>query len=152
MGHVNAIDYNIWRMQTARASYASVFVVCRTRSWHNQLRRQSIFPNKRRYGQSVVYVWTKTLKITKLDGRFALRKKHGFTVKITYETYSEWEIIYHWAQHTYGDFIVLPPSRRKPPDYNDERQWGLTLGEHYDIYLKDETAPTMLLLMVDSKR
>lgn len=91
------------------------------------------------------------MKITKLDGRVALRKKHGFTVKITYETYSEWEIIYQWAKSTYGDFILLPPMP-KPLDYVDERQWGLTLGEHHDIYLKDETAPTMLLLMVDSKR
>ena len=91
------------------------------------------------------------MKITKLDGRFALRKKHGFTLKIAYDTYPEWEIIYHWAQCTYGDCIILPPMPM-PPDYVDERQWGLTLGEHYDIYLKDETALTMLLLMVDSKQ
>lgn len=91
------------------------------------------------------------MKITKLDRRFALRKKHGFTVKIMYETYSEWEIIYHWAQGTYGDFIVIPPMLM-PPAYVDKRQWGLTLGEHYDIYLKDETVLTMLLLMIDSKR
>lgn len=146
MGHVNAINYNIWRMQTARASYASVFVVCRIRCWHNQHRRQSIFPNKRRYGQSVVYVWTKTLKIIKLSEWHPAKIKLGLTVGV-------------WTESTavYHDLIKLATKIHGPPTSIKTIIKGkrpiATWNHHATLHLlnfKDEATFAWLMLIYEN--
>lgn len=95
----------------------------------------------------------KTPKVTKLDGRFKLYNR-GFRYRVCFNThnnYDPYSTALKWCQNTYGleytwaDAVAWTSKRWN----NDWRAIAPPKNKYWrEIYLRDEQAVTMMLLVV----